>query len=78
MLNVKLFSFRSETGKLQESGEEYEVDYVSLVNSETFGPPPLVAPSPDTSRAPRAAVGDRVLYINTDLVPAFLIERDDD
>jgi hypothetical protein len=77
MLTVKLFSFRHETGKLEENSYEYDVEYVSLVNSETFGPPPLVAPSNDR-QAPRAGDGDRVLYINTDLVPAFLIERDED
>jgi hypothetical protein len=77
VLAVKLFSFNPDTGKLSDSGEEYEVEYVSLVNSETFGPPPLVAPS-NERQAPRASVGERVLYINTDLVPAFLIERDSD
>jgi hypothetical protein len=75
MLVVKLLSIR-EGGGFVES-EEYDVEYVSLVNSETFGPPPLVAPSSD-SRAPRAAVDDRVLFINTDVVPAFLIERQTD
>lgn len=55
-----------------------EVDYVSLVNDETYGPPPLIAPN--RGDAPLAKVGDRVMYINTHLVPLFEIERtgDDD
>jgi len=76
VLQVKLFSLDPESGKVVE-GAEHEVDYVSLVNSDTFGPPPLVAPTRDRTE-PRAADGDRVLYINTNLVPAFLIERDGD
>ncbi len=72
MLQVKLFALHE--GHLVAS-EEHEVDYVSLVNSDTFGPPPLVAPTRDRND-PRARDGDRVLYINTNIVPAFLIERD--
>ena len=72
MLQVKIFALHE--GVLCES-EEHEVDYVSLVNSDTFGPPPLVAPTRDRND-PRAHDGDRVLYINTNIVPAFQIERD--
>lgn len=74
MLGVKLLA--EKDGRYVET-DEYEVDFVSLINSETFGPPPLVAPQGDRN-APRAQEGDRVLYINTDLVPAFVIERDED
>ncbi len=53
------------------------IDFVSLVNPDTFGPPPLVAPNKDSPR-PLAKVGERVLYINTSLVPLFEIERTSD
>jgi hypothetical protein len=57
---------------------EFEgIDFVSLVSPATYGPPALIAPARDRD-APRAAVGDRILYINTGLVPAFEIERGED
>lgn len=60
------------------SGEEEDVfdgvDYVSLVNEDTYGPPPLVAPTKQEPR-PLAKVAERVLYINTRLVPLFEITR---
>jgi hypothetical protein len=55
-----------------------EIDFVSFVNEGTFGPPALVAPSPKDGRAPLARPGQKVLYINTSLVPLFAIERDGD
>ena len=76
MLTVTLFNPNPQNGEL-EDGTEFEVDYVSLFNSETFGPPPLVAPGKD-QRDPRAREGDKVLYINTNLVPAFSILREGD
>lgn len=53
------------------------VDYVSLYNGGTHGPPALVAPGREAGRdvQPKARPGDVVLYINTALVPAFKIER---
>lgn len=53
-----------------------EVDYVSLVNNETYGPPALVAPS--RGESPLAKIEDEVLYINTNLVPFFKIVRTSD
>ena len=55
----------------------HEVDYVSLYNGGTHGPPALVAPGREKGEnvAARARVGDTVLYINTSLVPAFEVER---
>jgi len=56
-----------------------EVDFVSFVNDGTFGPPALVAPSaknPDGK--PIARPGQRVLYVNTSLIPLFTIERNGD
>lgn len=50
---------------------EVEVDYVSFVNADTYGPPPLIAPGDNR----RANEGEVVLYINTSVVPAFEIER---
>ncbi len=57
-----------------------EIDYVSLVSGETYGPPALVAPPPKAPAGtkPRAQRGDDVLYINTSLVPMFQISRDGD
>jgi hypothetical protein len=54
------------------------IDFVSFVNEGTFGPPALVAPSPkEPGRPPLARPGQKVLYINTSLVPLFSIERAD-
>lgn len=75
MLRIKLFAATEEG--LVVHPTEYEVDFVSLLNSDTYGPPPLIAPDRD-GRSPVARMDDQVLYINTNLVPAFLIERLDD
>jgi hypothetical protein len=53
-----------------------DVDFVSYVAPTTYGPPALVAPN--KGAAPTARVEDRVLYINTGLVPFWLIERTGD
>jgi hypothetical protein len=57
----------------QTNGDE--VDFVSLVSNETYGPPALVAPN--KGQPPTAQIEDRVLYINTGPAgPAmFQIER---
>jgi hypothetical protein len=54
-----------------------EVDFVSLYNGGTHGPPALVAPGRESGvNVPtRATIGDTVMYINTALVPAFTAER---
>ena len=54
-----------------------EVDFVSLYNGGTHGPPALVAPGREsgTPVPTRAIIGDIVMYINTALVPAFTAER---
>lgn len=51
-----------------------DVQYVSLYNGGTHGPPAVIAPTKNGPPA-RAQVGERVLYINTSLVPMFEIER---
>lgn len=64
---------------LDTQGEEVlvtEVDFVSLVNSDTFGAPPLIAPK--EGQRPLARVGQSVLFINTSVVQAFEIERLED
>lgn len=53
-----------------------DVDFVSLVNHGTFGPPALVAPG-RSADAPRAQRGDKVLYVNTSVVALFEIVRDE-
>lgn len=40
-----------------------DVDYVSYVSPDTYGPPALVAPN--KGQPPTASVGERVVYINT-------------
>lgn len=62
----------------EDGGMVFEdVDWVSLVNGGTHGPPALVAPgrANGTQVATRAQVGQEVLYINTALVPLFAIKR---
>ena len=56
---------------------EDDVDFVSLYNGGTHGPPALVAPGRESGAAvaARAKVGDTVMFINTSLVPAFTVER---
>lgn len=76
MLTVQLLELDPERGGWVESAE-YEVDYVSLVNNETFGPPPLIAPTKDRVAA-KAEEGDKVLYINTNTTRAFTIVKEDD
>lgn len=77
MLNVTVYPLlphdADQSDKDNPTGTFYDnIDFVSLVNNETYGPPALVAPSRDGARA---GVGERVLYINTSLVPLFEIER---
>ena len=54
-----------------------EVDFISLYNGGTHGPPALVAPGRESGQnvPTRATIGDTVMYINTALVPAFTAER---
>lgn len=56
------------------------VDFVSNVNGGSFGPPALIAPSPKDppGSKPKARPGQKVLYINTSLVPLYAIERTSD
>lgn len=71
MLEVTIYSIDGrEVAKFHDVNE---VDYVSLVNNETYGPPALVAPA--RGEKPLAQVEDEVLYINTNLVPFFKIVR---
>lgn len=55
------------------------VNYVSFVNSGTYGPPALVAPAPQRkgtdASPPTAQLEETVLYVNTSLVPLFSITR---
>lgn len=75
MLNVTIYP-DAESILSDEGGAEFEgVDYVSLVNNQTYGPPALIAPSPRGGDLPRARLNQKVLYINTNLVPAFEIVR---
>lgn len=74
MLDVTIYD--SDGTKVAEFCDEDDtaVDYVSLVNNQTYGPPALVAPQ-RAGEGARANVEDEVLYINTNLVPMFKIVR---
>ena len=63
--------FYDQAGVELETHED--VHYVSLVNNDTYGPPPLIAPGREGKTV--AEIGDCVLFINTSIVPAFTIER---
>ena len=77
MLEVIIYDEQGqETAKFSEDTDT-DVDYVSLYNSETHGPPALVAPRPGQPE-PRADVDDRVLYINTRFVSMFRVVRTSD
>lgn len=72
MLDVTIYI---QTPEGLRASEPYEVDFVSLVNSSTYGAPPLIAPQKGEAAA-QTDDGDKVLFINTDLVAAFKIEKD--
>ena len=61
------------TGDCSEEPLVLEGEYTSLVSRETYGVPPLIAPK--DGRPPVAKVKEKVIYINTSLVPLFIIER---
>ena len=73
MLEVTIYDASGRKTATFGHDNSEEVDFVSLVSNETYGPPALVAPN--KGQPPTAKVDDRVLYINTSLVPMFLIER---
>jgi hypothetical protein len=80
MLEVVLHTTETLAAGLDAALVFEEIDFVSLVNNETYGPPALVAPTParpnQPGRSPDAKVGDRVLYLNTNsALIAFEIER---
>lgn len=81
MLKVTIYTLESLAAQRGMNGEFDppplvldDVNYVSYVNSDTHGPPALVAP-PKSGGPPTARPGDSVVYINTDIVPAWEIER---
>lgn len=75
MLDATLYSF-DEEGDLKSHHVE-DIDYVYIINDTTWGPPALVAPSKD-SRTPVCRPGQTVLYINSRLVPAFDVTREEE
>jgi hypothetical protein len=77
MLEVTIYDNDGRPKAKFSEDNDTDVDFVSLVSNETYGPPALVAPNRN-GQGPRANVGDRVLYINTALVPIFQIERTSD
>jgi hypothetical protein len=77
MLNVTIYPDAASLLDTENDGVTFhELNYVSLVNNQTYGPPALIAPSP--ARNGGAVPGERVLYINTNLVPVFEIVRTSD
>lgn len=83
MLHVTLYTIDTggdTTAAFLAASDPETVDYVSLYNGGTHGPPALVAPGRQEGQSvrPKARPGDSVLYINTALIPAFKIERAED
>jgi len=73
MLEVTIYDVAGrQTAKFRQE-DDTDFDYVSLVSNQTYGPPALVAPN--KGQPPTAKIEDRVLYVNTSLVPLFSIER---
>lgn len=62
-----------------DEGKDFEGDYVSFINGNTYGPPALIAPAKaHNGTAPaRAVAGETVIYINLSLVPLCKIKRED-
>lgn len=89
MLEVELFNTQGDS-ILELSGHEEaptldgpdgpSVDFVSIVNDETHGIPPLIGPPGPKSPPTRAAIGQKVLYINTSCahLVAWTIVRTED
>lgn len=50
------------------------INYVSYVSGNTYGPPALVAPAKAADK-PTAKVDETVLYINTGMIPLWEIVR---
>lgn len=80
MLDVKVYSTDGKVVRqftdLEDVQSDESVDFVSLVSASTYGPPALVAPDPKKpGQPPTARPGERVLFINTAVVPMWLIER---
>jgi hypothetical protein len=73
MLDVTIYDMDGAAIATFLDDNDEGVDFVSLVNNETYGPPALVAPS--RGEGPVAQLEDEVLYINTNLVPMFKIVR---
>lgn len=70
MLEVTVYDTINEDSPVVYS----DINYVSLVSDETYGPPALIAPNRGSDMA-RARIGETVLYLNTRFVPMFSIER---
>ena len=73
MLEVTIYDVAGRKTATFSQNDDTDFDYVSLVSNQTYGPPALVAPN--KGQPPTAKIEDRVLYINTSLVPLFSIER---
>lgn len=76
-LKVKVWPADDAGAELSSTGEgclEFEVDYLSLINDETFGKPPLLTGAEGGPAI--AGVGDKVLYINPTNVVAIEAERE--
>lgn len=75
MLHVTIYDVEGNEVKKFDNVDD-EFDYVSFVAPTTYGPPALVAPNKN-GQGPRAAIEERILYINTGEhgPPMWAIER---
>lgn len=72
MLNVTVWPLGSD--KDSDGIEFSAVDYLSLINNETYGKPPLITADPGRDAA-MARPGQRVLYINPATIAAVEVEK---
>lgn len=69
MLNVKVWA----SGDPHQLLEFRDVDYLSFINHDTYGKPPLVVG--EDERPALAREDDRVVYVNTALAAVVEVEK---
>lgn len=69
--DITIYPADSKSDVLEFPASSY--DYLSLINDETYGIPPLVTKTGENP--PVAGVGDTVLYVNPGAILAMLVEK---
>lgn len=78
MLEVTI-KFKDENDDVLDQDEQtveqpVETDFLSWINGNTYGPPALIA-GPEGKSGTKAAIGERVLFVNTESVKTVEVER---